>query len=176
MFRNVLFLMMIAGIFASPVILRGQEPQPPVDEVKDTSGPERFWQATLGKGHYMVALDRISSVSRHQFLLDGGLIVDEVTVDTAGQALARFYFISPVTDAAPGDTLSQLTERASELLDRGAAITGSNVQDMVVKTYPGTTHAKSVEYRLRTVADLTALYDSVRTSWESGRGRKFALK
>ena len=42
----------------------------------------------------MVALDRIASVSRHKYVLDGALIIDEVTVDTVGQASARFYFIS----------------------------------------------------------------------------------
>ena len=69
------------------------------DETKkkpdDAAGPARFWQAKLGTGLYMVALDRITSVSRHQYLLDGALIIDEVTVDSAGQALARRHQCQP---------------------------------------------------------------------------------
>jgi hypothetical protein len=159
-------------------------PASPSEVVKDgasekageTSGPNRFWQATLSGGHYMVALDRISSVSRHQFLLDGTLIVDEVTIDTVGQSLARFYFITPVTEGVPGNSVTQLTEKGSEMLKKGADRVGTSLQNMVVKTYPGTTHARSIEYRVLSAQDLTALYDSVRNSWESGRGRKFAVK
>ena len=71
----------------------------PADSKNTEDSPQsnRFWQATLPGGHYMVALDRISSVSRHRYvLLDGSAIVDEVTIDALGQALARFYYIAPV--------------------------------------------------------------------------------
>lgn len=146
------------------------------EKTGETSGPTRFWQATLNGGHYMVALDQISSVSRHKFLLDGAIIVDEVTVDTLGQVLARFYFITPVTEGAPGNSATHLTGRGSDLLNKGADRVGTSLQNMVVKTYPGTTHARSVEYRVLSEMDLTALYNSVRASWESGRGRKFVVK
>jgi len=44
---------------------------------------------------------------------------------------------------------------------------------MVVKKYPLTTHAKTIEYRLLTEAQLNALYQSARTAWVSGKGRVF---
>ena len=50
------------------------------------------------------------------------------------------------------------------------------MQKMVIKKYPETTHAKCLEYRLENAAELDALYKSLRDSWESGRGRKFAVK
>lgn len=124
----------------------------------------------------MVALDRIVSVSRHKYLLDGALIVDEVTVDTVGQALTRFYFISPITDAAPGNSVSGLANRGRELVEKAADRAGTSAQNMVVKKYPDTTHAKSIEYRVLSEAELTTLYGSVRTAWESGRGRQFTGK
>ncbi len=140
----------------------------------DTAGPNRFWQATLTGGHYMIALDKITSVSRHKYVLDGSLIVDEVTVDSVGQALARFYFMRPITDAMESNVATQLADQGKELLDKVAKRGGTEVQNMVVKKYPDTTHAKSIEYRLLTQAELTSLYDSVRNSWESGKGRKFS--
>jgi hypothetical protein len=147
----------------------------------DTPQANRFWQATLPGGHYMVALDRISAISRHRYvLLDGSAIVDEVTIDALGQALARFYYIAPVTDAATGShagqIASRIAERAGELIDKTADTAGTGAHQMVIKKFPETTHAHTIEYRLLSAEELSGLYASVRTSWESGRGRKFTVK
>jgi hypothetical protein len=171
-------LLLFAGLLALVLPVTAQDP-PAADageKAGDSAGPNRFWQATLAGGHYMVSLDRISSVSRHQYVLDGAVIVDEVTVDTIGQALARFYYITPITDAAPGSTASDVVDRARELVERAADRAGTDVQNMVVKKYPVTSHAKTIEYRILSEAELTALYKSVQNSWETGRGRKFTAK
>ncbi len=183
MFKKT-FLMMLAMSLASAIPLHAQRNTPAADPTTETDpkktgdspGAPRFWQASLPGGSFMVALDRIVSVSRHKYLLDGAVIVDEVTVDTVGQALARFYFISPVTDAAAGNSVSGLVDRGRELVEKAAQRVGTDVQNMVVKKYPETTHAKSIEYRLLSEADLSSLYGSVRNAWETGRGRQFTAK
>lgn len=177
MFKNPL-LLLLAGLLACTLSVTAQEPPAadPNEKAGDSAGPNRFWQATLSGGHFMVALDRIASVSRHKYALDGAVIVDEVTVDTVGQALARFYYITPITDAAPGSTASDVADRARELLEKAADRAGADVQNMVVKKYPVTSHAKTIEYRILSEAELTSLYNSVRNSWETGRGRKFTAK
>jgi hypothetical protein len=182
MFRKTL-LIVLAGCLACTVPSRAQNEPAPAEggttdkgKTTETPGPNRFWQATLGGGHFMVALERIASVSRHKYVLDGAVIVDEVTVDTVGQALARFYFITPITDAAPGNTVSGIAARGQELLDKAAERVGTEVHEMVVKKYPVTSHAKSIEYRLLAEKDLNALYASVTNAWETGRGRKFSAK
>lgn len=142
----------------------------------DAEGPRRFWQASLSGGHYMVALDRISSVSRHSYVLDGAVLVDEVTVDTVGQALARFYFLQPVTAAVPGNAAAQLTQRGKELLDQAGRSAGTDVHNMVMKKYPETTHSKTIEYRLLSEQQLSGLYGSLRSAWESGRGRIYTAR
>jgi hypothetical protein len=139
----------------------------------DERGLPRFWQAKLLGGEYVVALDRIVSVSRHKYVLDGALIVDEVTVDTVGGALARFYHITPITAGVPGAAAGQVAQRALSLVDGAARTAGSELQDMVVKQYPLTTHARTIEYRLLSEEQLNTLFESVRTSWQSGRGRVF---
>jgi len=156
------------------------QPQQPAQQktTDDTNTPTRFWQASVGGGHYMVALDRISAISRHRYVLDGALIVDEVNVDALGQALVRFYFITPITEEMSGNGVAgaavRAVDRGKELLDRTASRAGTDVQNMVVKKYPDTTHSKTVEFRVQTAQQLTELYQSVRTAWESGRGRKFS--
>ncbi len=143
------------------------------NETNSQRGKRGFWEANLAGGNFVVALSRITSVSRHKYVLDGTVIVDEVTIDTEGQSLARFYFITPVTTAGPESATAKLAERALEIANNAASEKGSTVQDMVQKKYPLTTHSKAIEYRLLTEAQLNALYQSVKTAWQTGDGRVF---
>lgn len=146
----------------------------------DVSVKNRFWQASVSGGSYMVALDRISAISRHQYVLDGAVIVDEVTVDALGQALVRFYFLSPISDSmtgnATGNAISRVANRGREVVEGAVEKTGTDVHNMVVKKFPETTHARQIEYRVFSAEELSGIYKSVRTAWESGRGRKFTIK
>lgn len=176
-------MLLVAGLLACSVPAHAQntkdaDPTAETDPKKtgETPGNNRFWQASVSGGNFMVALDHIVSVSRHKYLLDGAVIVDEVTVDTDGQALARFYYITPVTDAAPGNSISGMASRGKELIDKAAERTGTDVQNMVVKKYPETTHAKSIEYRMMSEAALSSLFASAKNAWETGRGRQFTAK
>lgn len=180
MFRQAFFFLLAASLNCSLVF--GQEPPPnPADDSsakapKDAPSAGRFWEATLPGGEYTVALTGIISVSRHKYLLDGALTVDEVTVDCTGQALARFYFIAPISGGVAAGSTTKLVERGKELLDQGAGRISPDFQNMVVKKYPETTHARTIEYRLSSEAALTALFTSVKSAWESGRGRQFSAK
>lgn len=168
-------LLCLAFLLVVPPVALAQTPEDP-EQTGDNSIPTRFWQAKLPGGTFMVPLNRIVSVSRHTYLLEGALIVDEVTVDTDGQALARFYFTKSVAESIPGNTVKAITGRVNDVADEAGKKTGLDLKDMVVKKYPDTTHAKSIEYRLFSKKDLDSLYSSVQTAWESGRGRQFTVK
>ena len=71
---------------------------------------------------------------------------------------------------------SPIVDRARQLVEKGAADAGTDVHNMVVKKFPETTHAREIEYRVLSAEELTGLYNSVRTAWETGRGRKFTIK
>ncbi len=146
----------------------------PDGKTAETDGPRRFWQASVPGGDYMVAIDRISSISKQTYLLDAAVVVHEVTIDTTGQALARFYYIEPPSSPATG--ANQIIERGRQVVDQIGKRTGNDAGTMVVKKYPETTHAKCVEYRLLDEAELSALYKSLKDTWETGRGRKFTVK
>jgi hypothetical protein len=47
---------------------------------------------------------------------------------------------------------------------------------MVHKTYPVTTHAKTIEFRVSDLGTLDALVSSVRRAWLDGKGRRFNVK
>ena len=181
--RSLLLLSIIV-----PAVLAHAQIIPPVEVPKEkpvapqnrnpTSGgtnAKGIWQATLPGGEYAVSTDRITSVSRHSYLLDGTLLVDEVTIDTTGQALARFYFIMPVgATGTPGSTAGAAIERGKGLLDSAGQRVGGDLENMVIKKYPDTTHARTIEYRLATQAELTNLFNSAKQAWQSGQGGQYS--
>lgn len=143
---------------------------------EETESAKRFWQATLPSGNYMVALDHISSVSMHEYVLDTQLRVTEMVVDTNGRALARFYHVASVAEVASSSTASRLAERGRQLVDQAGERVGTNVHNLPQKNYPTTSHAGMVEYRILNLNDLKALYTSVQSAWESNRGKTITVR
>jgi hypothetical protein len=147
-----------------------------VRELESQSNP-RFWQCNINGGEIMVAVDRIGAISKSQFLLDGGLLCTEVTIDTlGGQSLTRIYHVVPATQATPANAASRIVDRAKEVVDNSANRAGVRLHEMVQKTYPTTTHAHTVEFRVMDLADLEALYASLKATWTSGKGRTFTIR
>jgi len=147
------------------------------NESGNASNAKGFWQATLPGGTFVVQVNRITSVSRHRYLLDGALVVDEVTVDTTGQSLARFYFIKPVkAGGTVGDTTEAVLESGKGLFDTGAERAGVDVDNTVIKKYPDTTHARTIEYRISTETQLTSLFNSAKQAWQTGQGGQFTVQ
>jgi hypothetical protein len=142
----------------------------------EDDGPRRFWQASLPGGHYMVAIDRIASISMHQYVLDAQLLVDEVVVDTNGRGLARFYFVTTVAEASGSGTVTRAVEKGRELIDRAGQRAGTDIHELAQKNYPTTSHAGMIEYRILDKRDLSALYASLKNAWETGKGRKLTIK
>ncbi|MGB2091180.1 MAG: hypothetical protein ACPH5P_00645 [Akkermansiaceae bacterium] len=134
------------------VSLSGVHAQPDGEAAKDNTseavGPKKFWQANLQDESYMVALERITSISKHRHMIDGNTIVTEVIIDAGGSSLARFYCLeSEETDAS-----RPMRKQPHE-----------------------TTYAKTVEFRISNSVDLNKLHDSARNAWISGRGKKFTI-
>ena len=145
----------------------------PYEDIEDH---KRFWQASFPAGNYIVALGQIVSISKHEYLLDANLIITEVTIDTAGNSLLRVYHIEPAATDSDLGTAKRLIDRGNELLERAGQRTGADMHEMVQKQYPTTTHAKTVEYRVRNRGTLDALFRSVENAWKKGRGRHFRVR
>ncbi|MBN8458552.1 MAG: hypothetical protein J0M04_12010 [Verrucomicrobia bacterium] len=144
---------------------------------READGHRRFWQGNLPGGSYVVALDKITSISRHSYaVVEAGMLVDEVVIDTIGQTVARFYFVRPITDGVNNNAVTNLNNRAKELLDYGGQRVGTDVHKGVTKKYPEGLYAKTIEYRVGSAEELGALFGSVRNAWDTGRGRIFTIK
>ena len=143
----------------------------------ESQGNNRFWQGSINGGEIMVAVDRIGAISKTQYLLDGGLLCTEVVIDTlGGQSLTRIYHVVPASEAVAANAATKIVDRAKEVLDNNAARTGSKLHELVQKSYPATTHAHTVEFRVMQLQDLEALYASLKSAWTSGKGRNFTVK
>lgn len=157
----------------------GQQP-PPQQGQSGTleDGLKGFWEIILNGGRFVVRLDTISSVSQHQYLVDGARVY-EVTVDTTGSQAARFYYLEPMTDGNPLSIAKTALDRAKDVAQGVTDRTGtSEVWDQVIKTYPDTTHARTAEYRLQNRAVLTTIYNHIHKVWaqERGRGEKNLIR
>jgi hypothetical protein len=147
------------------------------NQASESDNNRRFWQAELPGGAYVVALDRISSVGKHEYLVDGGFVVTEVTIETVGSVVARFYYGEPYRPDVPSATGATINRRIQDTVDTVKERTGANQTDrLVIKNYPASTHAHTIEFRLNNKDNLEALFQSVNRSWMTGRGVKFTVK
>lgn len=133
-----------------------------------------MWRATLPGGTYSVALRSIVSVSTHEYVVDGAARVTEVNIDTTGAALVRFYFIEPNTVNAPAGFGAATIEKTQQLLQEGAARTGQeDVWKKVVKSYPTTTHTRTIEYRFANKDTLLKLFESAEAAFRLNKNTVF---
>lgn len=132
------------------------------------------WQADLPGGKYIVRLSAITSVSIHEYIVDNAARVTEVNIGTSGSEMVRFYVIEPNVPKAPGNigqsVIDKAEEKANELLNRTKM---DETWSKVMKSYPTTTHAHTIEYRLPTRDTLDKLFESIQDSWLNQRAAVF---
>lgn len=155
--------------------LAAQTPAPPQnptasDEIE--SNPQ-FWQATFANGgHYLVRMGTIVSASKHEYISDAAARVVEVTLGNSSSVVARFYYFEPILKDTPIAAGQMILNRAEDVKNQVASrVAPSATRLQVVKNYPTSTHAHTVEYALQTEAALTSLYNSIMAALHTGRGR-----
>ena len=165
--KKLLLLVVVSSL--SPCCLLAQTPQPSPGETTSLAAP--IWKCSLPGGTYEVALRSIVSVSIHEYLANGVARVNEVNIDTAGSALVRFYFLEPLTPNSPIGFGQSAIDKAKELLTEAAERAGQEeVWKKVVKDYPTSTHAHTIEYRVETKEQLDKIFKSAESAFRTGRG------
>ena len=134
-----------------------------------------LFRAKLPGGTYEVAVRAIVAVTSHEYIVDGIARVTEVNVDTSGSLLARFYYIEPQTPNSPLGLGTATIEKAQELFRQAADKTGQDVWKKVVKNYPLTTHAHTVEYRVQSREELEKVYAAAEESFRLQRNKSVTI-
>jgi hypothetical protein len=170
--------LLVVSLFAAAAPVFAQQPTPPGVPGAPTPGQnavaQPMWRATLPGGSYEVALRAIISVSIHEYVVDNAARVTEVNIDTAGSSQVRFYYIEPNVPNAPGGVGAATVEKVTQMFQEGVERTGqSDVWRRVVKSYPTTTHARTVEFRLATKDALNKLFDSAESAFRLNKNTVF---
>jgi len=162
--RFTLFLLLTASL---PLSTFAQTPE----------GRIRAWRATLPGGSFVVALRSMVSVGMQEYVVDGAARVTEVNIDTTGNALARFYYLEPITPQTPMAAGQSLINKAQELATEAVGRTGQEeVWKKVVKSYPSSTHAHTVEFRVGSKEDLKKIFESAETAMRESKDTIFTLQ
>jgi hypothetical protein len=135
-----------------------------------------LFRAQLPGGIYEVAVRNMVSVSSHEYLVDGAVRVVEVNIDTLGSILARFYFLEPNIPNTPGNIGAVAIDKAQQLLTQAADKTGQDAWKKVVKNYPTTTHARTVEYRLQSREDLNKIFEAAEEAFRLQKTRSVKIE
>lgn len=169
--KRFCLLAILALIAATPAVHAQTTPPAPTDQ----NSPLRAWEASFIRGHYLVWLNSISSVSKHEYVADAVARVVEVNIATNSSVEARFYFLEPVTSENKSGVAGAgqaILDRAKQAVSSVAERVSPGSSDMrVVKNYPGSTHAHTVEFVLDEEEKLDSLYASLLQAVKSGRGR-----
>lgn len=166
--KKLLVLSLLAAALGAA---HAQEPTP-------TPRPRQAWltwDATFPSGgEYWVRLDTVTSVSIHDYVLDGAVQVTEVNIATDGSELARFYYVEINKPSTPGNVgqsfMNLAEEKGKDLLTRAGQ---DDAVTRVVKNYPTTTHAHTVEYRLKSKEAVRKLFESVRDAVKNRKSGSF---
>jgi hypothetical protein len=143
-----------------------------------------IWEAKLPGGTYVVGLTHIVSVSTQEYVVDGAIKVYELTIDTNGSTIGRFYTVEPLTPPTPGgvgqSALESGLNKTKDVLSSANNLSGNTTTSLtntlVMKNYPTTTHAKTIEYRLKDRAAIEVLYKSVSSAWRFNRETSIKLE
>lgn len=168
--------LILTALLAALTAVSAQDPeQPPGETTGD--GPGFAWRAELPGGAFMVSLAALRHVSVHEYLVPGVGKITELTIDAGGSVAARFYAVSPPDIQAPSGAAQSVLDRAKEVFaearDRADP---AGLSRSVIKDYPNTTHAHTVEYLLSSPEAVRKLHQHLEDAWTRGRGASIKIE
>ncbi|HWB03422.1 MAG TPA: hypothetical protein VG796_10385 [Verrucomicrobiales bacterium] len=124
---------------------------------------------TTPAGEYVVDRRDVMSLSSHNYEINGGMRVWEVTVSERSTNTVRFYYTKKIETKAElaGDASDEGEGGKLDKLRRDSGTTRpplppqvkeSKLRLPVRKDYPATTHSHTIEFRLNKLQDLEEIY------------------
>jgi hypothetical protein len=169
-FSTSVFAQAPAGTGASGVSSPAPTPYP-------TRSP--MWRCDLPGGTYEVAIRNMMSVSIHEYVVDGAAKVTEMNVETPGAVEVRFYYLEPLTPTAGLSVAQSAIDKVQSLANEAADKLNPGEEppwEKVVKSYPTTTHAHTVEFRLDSLEDLQSLFNSAEQAFRMNQNTEIMVE
>ena len=158
---SLLFALVSASAQSAP----GQTPSGQGGQQEETTR-DGLWDGRMKGGSYIVRANSIIALSKHEYVGNGVARVVEVNITLNSSQIVRFYFLEPMkleNGSGLVNAGTQAIERAKGLVEQAAA--------RVIKDYPNTTHAHTVEFAIKEEAKLNSLFQSLERSFRTGIGR-----
>ena len=147
----------------------------PTQTQQDQVTRDGLWDGRLKGGNYIVRCNSIIALSKHEYISDGVARVVEVNLTLNSAQIIRFYFLEPYKPESGSSTLNagtQALEKAKGLFEQAAGrVSPELTSPKVVKNYPASTHAHTIEFSLKEEATLNSLFGSLERSLRTGQGR-----
>lgn len=144
---------------------------------QDTVTRDGLWDGRLKGGNYIVRCNSIIALSKHEYISDGVARVVEVNLTLSSSMVVRFYFLEPYKPESGSSTVgaaTQALDRAKGLYEQAAGrVSPDLAAPKVVKNYPTSTHAHTIEFVLKEEEKLNSLFGSLERSLRTGQGRVF---
>ncbi len=142
---------------------------------QDETTRDGLWQGQFKGGNYIVRCNSIIALSKHEYISDGVARVVEVNVTLNSAQIVRFYFLEPAKLESGSSMVNAgqaAIDRAKGMVEQAAGRVSPSLTDpKVVKNYPASTHAHTVEFVLKEEAKLISLFGSLERSLRTGQGR-----
>ncbi len=171
---KALLLAAIAVCLVGTVRAQSSAPSAPSSPTEDELTRDGLWDGRLKGGSYLVRSNHIVALSKHEYVADGVARVVEVNLTLNSNLTVRFYFLEPVKLEGGGviGAGQQALDRARALVqDAAGRVSPSLTEPKVVKSYPASTHAHTVEFVLASEDRLNSLHASLERSFRTGQGR-----
>lgn len=150
----------------------------PTQPQQDQVTRDGLWDGRLKGGNYIVRCNSIMALSKHEYISDGVARVVEVNLTLNSAQIVRFYFLEPYKPETGSSTLgagTQALEKAKGLFEQAAGrVSPELTTPKVVKNYPASTHAHTIEFVMKEEATLNSLFGSLERSFRTGQGRVWA--
>lgn len=134
------------------------------------------WTGSLKGGRYLVKCGQIIALSKHEYVADAAARVVEVNLTLSSNTAVRFYYLEPVRMEGTGAVAvgQQAIDKARQMVqDAANRISPTLTEPKVVKSYPASTHAHTVEYVIKEEARLNSLFDSLERAFRDPGKKHF---
>lgn len=123
-----------------------------------------IWNGVFKGGRYLLKANQIIALSKHEYVADSVARVVEINLTLSSNTYVRFYYLEPVRLEAGGvlGAGQDAIDKARTMVqDAASRISPTLTEPKVVKSYPASTHAHTVEFVLKEEARLNSLFDSL---------------
>lgn len=172
--KILLLALVLLSSSATLAIAQSSSPSMPGSPNEDEVTRDGLWDGKLKGGSYLVRCNQIIALSKHEYVADAAARVVEVNVTLNSNMTVRFYYLEPVKLEGTGTVAvgQEALERARQLArDAAGRVSPTLTEAKVVKSYPASTHAHTVEFVLQTEDRLNSLHASLERAFRTGQGR-----